>query len=111
MEWCWRLLSRYTMSMHYLSNILVEIDGHRAQAESYGTAVHRGDKQHPERNLVVGFRFVDVLEKRSGQWRIEKRVATTEWVSRHNEQNEWPIPDAMRRGQRDKSDIIYQNWQ
>lgn len=109
-DWCWRLLSRYSMTMHYISNILVEIDGHRALSESYGTAVHRGDKQYPERNLVVGFRFVDVMEKRSGQWRIMRRVATTEWVSRHSEENHWPIPDSMRQGQRNRDDIIYQQW-
>jgi hypothetical protein len=108
--WCWRLLSRYTMTMHYISNILVEIDGDRAQSECYGTAVHRGDQQYPERNLVVGFRFVDVLEKRSGQWRILRRVATTEWVSRQSGDNQWPIPESMRQGQRDVSDIIYQPW-
>ena len=110
LQWCWRLLSRYTSTMHYLSNILVEIEGHRAQAESYGTAVHRGDPRYQERNLVVGFRFVDMLEKRDGEWRILQRVATTEWVSRHTEANEWPIPPGMRRGQRDHSDIIYQSW-
>lgn len=110
LAWCWRLLTRYTSTMHYLANILVEIDDQRAQAESYGTAVHRGDSQYPERNLVIGFRFVDILEKRDGDWRILRRVATTEWVSRHSEVNEWPIPPGMRRGQRDSSDIIYQSW-
>ena len=110
MVWCWRLLSRYTMTMHYISNMLVEIDGNRAQSECYGTAVHRGDQRYPERNLVVGFRFVDVLEKRSGQWRILRRVATTEWVSLQSGETQWPIPETMRQGQRDDSDIIYQPW-
>lgn len=110
MVWCWRLLSRYTMTMHYMSNMLIEIDDQRAQSECYGTAVHRGESQYPERNLVVGFRFVDVLEKRCGHWRILRRVATTEWVSHHSSENHWPIPESMRQGQRDGSDIIYQSW-
>lgn len=110
LEWCWRLLQKYTMSMHYLSNCKIDIDGDRARAESYGTAVHRGKSQLPEHNLTTGFRFIDILERRNGQWKIFRRVATTEWVRQNLPEQDWPIPDLLRQGSRDMNDPIYSEW-
>src|SRR5579864_9251358 len=48
LTWVWRLLERYTMTMHYIANQLVEPLGEgRARCESYGVAVHRTDRGEP----------------------------------------------------------------
>src|SRR5436190_257230 len=87
--WAWRLLGRYDTTMHFLGNMLVEFDGddvHTARAETYGIAFHRSADPDPRRNLIIGFRYVDRFERRpvdaggDPQWRIARRVCTTEWV-------------------------------
>jgi hypothetical protein len=74
-------LGRFERTMHFLGHILVEVDGNRARSESYAVAYHRlperGEK--PERDYVVGFRYVDDFEARGGEWRIANRVCVFEW--------------------------------
>lgn len=110
LQWCWKLLRRYDRTMHYLTNILIEIDGDNAQAESYGVALHEGDPEYQERNLSVGFRFIDVFERREGEWKILKRVATTEWTQINTPESRFTISDALRRGQRGREDALYDAW-
>lgn len=108
--WCWKLLRRYDRTMHYLSNTLIDIDKGKAQVESYGVALHEGAAQYPERNLTVGFRFVDIFEYRGSQWKILHRVATTEWAQVNTPESRFPLSNQLRRGARDKTDILYQPW-
>ncbi len=111
MRWLWRVLSRYTSTMHFLGNILVEFAPARAdlaRAETYGIAFHRTDGGPLAGNLIVGFRFIDRFERRPGSWRIAHRVATTEWA--YTPDRHWPIPPDMLRGSRDRTDPVYADW-
>lgn len=109
--WAFRLLRRYGTTMHYLSNVLVEVAGDVALAESYGVAVHRGPEGEPfdpKLNLTSGFRFVDRFERRGDTgWRIAARVATTEWSRLDDEAGRWAVPDHLRRGARDGTDPVW----
>jgi len=111
LEWAWRLLGRYTTTMHYLGNLLVEFDPDRpgwARSEAYGVAVHRTDDGEPRGNLTVGFRFIDDFARRGARgWRISRRVATTEWVRADRVEDRWPIPSGMPTGRRDGADPVY----
>lgn len=109
-EWCFRVASRYSMAMHFIGNVLIEIEGDdSARAETYGTSYHRTDGAGPEGNLTVGFRYVDRFERREDRlWKIARRICTTEWVRVDDTPNQWPIPEGMRRGQRDRTDAIYE---
>jgi hypothetical protein len=109
-EWAFRLLGRYRSTMHFLGNMLIEphdSDRDRAAAESYGIAFHRSDDPDPRRNLIIGFRYIDRFERRAGDWRIAKRVCTTEWVQTDSPERHWPIPDGMLQGSRDRTDPVY----
>jgi hypothetical protein len=66
--------------------------------------------QFPERNLTVGFRFIDVFECRDGQWRILRRTATTEWAEHNHADQRFAISPRLRRGERGKTDALYQPW-
>jgi len=111
LTWVWRILDRYTLTMHYVANQLVEAHGSdRARCESYGMAVHRTDGGEARGNLTTGFRFVDDFERRGGEWRIVRRLATTEWVRVEHEADRWPIPAGMLTGRRDRSDPVYAPW-
>ncbi len=106
-DWAFRLLARYSVTMHCVANVLVELRGAAAVSESYGVAFHRSDDPRPELNLVTGFRFVDRFERRDGAWRIARRVATTEWSRVDERGSWWPLGEGLRRGQRDRGDVLY----
>ena len=67
--------------VHVLGNILVELRGDAAAAESYFVAfqeerARNGDAQE---TLLCG-RYVDRLERRGGEWRIAARTVTYDWM-------------------------------
>jgi hypothetical protein len=113
LDWVWRVLGRYTSTMHLVGNLLVERngDGH-ARVETYGIAFHRTDGGDAAGNLVTGFRFVDDFAHRSvdggpASWRIASRVAITDWVRVDRPDDQWPIPPGMLTGRRDHDDPVY----
>jgi hypothetical protein len=112
LEWVFRLLGRYEVTMHFVGNLLVEVspdDPDVARSETYGIAFHRGGDDDPRLNLMTGFRYVDRFERRAGEWRIARRVAVTEWSRVDDREHWWPIPDGMRTGVRDGTDPVY-DW-
>ena len=107
LAWVWPLLRRYTMTMHFVGNLLVEVDGDVAAAESYGIAFHRSDAGRPNLNLITGFRFLDRFERRQGSWRIARRTAVTEWSRVDDEAGRFLPGDSQPRGRRDAEDTSY----
>ena len=110
LEWVFRILGRYEITMHFVGNLLVELDpadADTARAETYGIVFHRSAGDDPRGNLMTGFRYVDRFERRSGDWRIAKRVAVTEWSRIDDREQWWPIPDGMLTGRRDRTDVVY----
>jgi SnoaL-like domain len=109
-DWVRPLLAKYSMTMHFVGNLLVELDApDRARVETYGIAVHRGDPSEPAQNLTTGFRFVDRFERRSepGDWRIARRVATTEWSRVDDPSGWWEPPASFRRGTDGPDDALF----
>ena len=114
--WVFRVVARYSMSMHFIGNVLVDfadtpegaVAPTLARAESYGISHHRTQGGEPRANLIIGFRYIDRFERRAGNgWRIASRVATTEWVRVDDAANQWPIPEGMRTGRRDGTDLVF----
>ena len=107
--WAFRLLGRYASTMHLVANHLVNLAGDVAVAETYGISHHRSDDPDPRRNLTVGFRYLDRLERRDGgPWLIARRIATTEWVNAAVEGSRWPIPATDVIGRRGPEDPLYE---
>jgi hypothetical protein len=107
--WAFRLLRRYDATMHLVANHLCTVAGSTAVAETYGVAHHRSTDPDPTRNLTVGFRFLDRVERRDGgPWLIARRIATTEWVAAPGEGSRWPVPDGSAVGRRDGDDPLYE---
>jgi hypothetical protein len=105
--WVARLLARFESTMHFLGNVLIEVDGSAAVAETYALAFHRSAEAKPSLNLVIGVRYVDRFEKRRGVWKIAKRVCVTEWSRVDDEAGRFPIAAGHLRGARDRSDAVY----
>ena len=107
-DWAFRVIARHAATFHFIGNVLIELEGRRARAESYGISIHTSTSDEPERNLLVGFRYVDRFEQRDGNWRIAKRVATTDWTRVAPPEDRWPLPDGIPVGRRDRSDAVYE---
>lgn len=113
--WAFRLLERYDSTMHLIANHLATFPSRGAGttptvavAETYGIAFHRSSDPDPRRNLTVGFRYLDRLERRDGgPWLIASRIATTEWVRAAVPEESWPIPDDSAVGRRDGDDPLH----
>jgi hypothetical protein len=79
-----RFLPKYAATMHFLGNMLIEVDGTEdgsvARAETYAVAYHRlPTEDGGARDDVWGIRYVDRFERRNGEWRISYRVVAQEW--------------------------------
>lgn len=104
-------LQAFDSTSHFVGNVLVDLaDGHddRARCETYAMAFHRvparGD--HPQRDHVVGLRYIDDFEHRDGHWRIAHRVCVFDWT-RTDPVAGWQFPDAFRRGRPDAGDVVF----
>jgi hypothetical protein len=109
--WLGRVLPRFAGTMHMVGNQLIEVDGDTARSETYGMAHHWGEPaSDPALNFVSGFRYVDRMERRDGEWRIAERWAVREWTRSipaetvRPKEGEGPTP------KRDRSDPVYLGW-
>ncbi len=106
-------------TQHHITNILIEIDGDIAWAESYLIAYHRF-LEDPQSLLEFGARYVDRMERRSGEWRIAHRTIVYDWSRVSPVPEEYPGkhlisssrerpagPESFVHGRRDRSDEAY----
>jgi hypothetical protein len=67
--------------VHLLGNILIELHGDVAAAESYFLAFQEEPAaEGGARETLLCGRYVDRFEKREGDWRIAARTVTYDWV-------------------------------
>jgi hypothetical protein len=75
-----KFLQTCDATMHFMGNMLIEIDGDRARAETYAVAYHRFTVADGSgKDDVWGIRYVDRFEQRAGAWKIAYRVVAQEW--------------------------------
>lgn len=67
---------RFRLHAHHITNITCDIDGDVAHCESYNIGVFLSEDQ--KRTSFVSARYVDLLERRDGEWRIVQRRAMTD---------------------------------
>jgi SnoaL-like protein len=89
---------------HFISNILIELDGEAASAESYFLAVQRAIGA--DKPSVAGGRYLDRFERRQAEWLISRRLVIVDWTLPEAD------PTATRdslfpRGRRDRTDPSY----
>ena len=101
-------LPRWTATQHFMGNMLIEVDGQVARAETYAVAYHRReDAAGNGKDDIMGIRYVDRFEQRDGEWRIAHRVVATEW------RRVDPVSGARGRGEigvwgsRDEKDVLH----
>ena len=72
------LQDNYELTRHALSNMLIDLQASRARCETYVTADHLLPGAALE--MCFGGRYLDLLEKRDGQWRILHRRVVMDWA-------------------------------
>jgi hypothetical protein len=68
----------YTAHTHFITNTRAEIDGDVAHAESYVLFVLK--RKDGDGVDIGGGRYIDRLERRTGDWRIAARELLVEWL-------------------------------
>jgi hypothetical protein len=109
--WLGKVLTRFTGTMHMVGNQLIEVRGDTAQSETYGMAHHWGEPATDSRlNFVSGFRYVDRMHRRDGEWRIAERWAVREWTRTIPAETVRPKEGEGPSPKRDRYDPVYLSW-
>ena len=114
------LVAELDHTQHHISNVSVELVGDIAHTEAYFLAYHRvGPKgwspfsqARPGEDVLIGGRYRDRFERRSGAWRIAHRRGIYEW-SKIGPAADNGIDQQCNfyRGRRDQTDWIYNRYQ
>ncbi|MBF7015256.1 nuclear transport factor 2 family protein (plasmid) [Novosphingobium resinovorum] len=108
--WVLPLLAGMERTQHLIGNVLVEVQGTRAVAESYFVASHdlTDTSGNPARMTTAG-RYLDEFRKHEGQWRIFHRRAVYDWNANEPRTDNWDRSASSPRdfGKPDRSDSVF----
>jgi hypothetical protein len=73
----------FPVTMHYMGNQMVEVEGDSGYVESYCVAFHWKSAEQPggdhPQNLVVGVRYHDTMKRVGDKWIIARRKVDPDW--------------------------------
>jgi hypothetical protein len=101
------LEEQYELTRHSLSNTLIVFTGDNARTESVVSAAHllRGGQEE----LLFYGRYLDLLHRRDGQWKLQHRQVVMDWSNRlpvKDERGSDAFADLAKGGHRD-NDPLY----
>jgi hypothetical protein len=67
------------VTQHVLGQSYFEVKGTTAKVETQVVSYHRIDMGTEHRDTVIGGRYLDVFDKRGGDWRIAARTMLYDW--------------------------------
>lgn len=98
----------YKVSQHHLTNILIELHGDTAYAESYAMNFLIIERNGRDFTRSLGARYIDRFERRNGEWRIAHRVMVHDWSRLDPVEEAWPPGKAdFIQGERNEHDMVY----
>lgn len=106
------ILAQLELSIHSLSNPLIELSGSRAFVETHWSVIHRLKRRGKVTDLWHQGRYLDEFELRDGQWKILARVSLLDAersINAANFLNLVPMdnPNRVHTGQRGATDPVY----
>lgn len=105
-----KIIQGTKLERHQITNIMIEVDGDVALAESQYEAYHRqSDPETGEdEDYFQGGRFIDRFERRGGEWRIAARIGLVDFerVESVSERNIGRLPP-IARSKRFPEDELY----
>ena len=69
---------------HNVTTHNIELDGDRAEGETYILAFHKVSTEEGSFDLLIGGRYFDRYEKRQGVWKFAHRAVVADWANLHN---------------------------
>jgi SnoaL-like domain len=83
-----------TNTQHHIGQSHIELDGETAKVETQVISYHRIDygvegNAADEHDTVIGGRYLDVFEKRDGDWRIASRTMLYDWYQDWGASIDW----------------------
>jgi SnoaL-like domain len=102
-------LAAYERTLHFVGNILIELDGDTARSETYTIAHHVTNEQHEWAGafVLVYMRYIDDFQRRDDRWGVARRVVSYEWLRRDTGGGFEPFPAGTMVGTRDRGDPIW----
>ncbi|KUR73466.1 hypothetical protein AQZ52_00310 [Novosphingobium fuchskuhlense] len=85
-------LAAMRRTQHFLGNMLIDIDGAQAAAETYCRAWHEVDGPDGPAEMEVGGRYLDRLERRGDEWRLLHRRYVLDWSRNGPSTAQWDGP-------------------
>lgn len=93
---------------HLLGQSFIEIEGDRAMCETYFQVCESSSRDKPTDDLrLLGGRYVDVVEKRDGVWRIAHRDVVVDWSASLHDVDRYPGVEAFTAGDHAPKDYSY----
>lgn len=77
------------VTLHTLGQSLIDLKGDKAVVETHVTSYHRIDMGGQERDIVIGGRYLDRMEKRNQEWRIAHRTMLYDWLKDFGQSVDW----------------------
>ena len=74
---------------HVLGQSVIRLQADTALVETHTTNYHRIDMGEQERDVVLGGRYLDRLERRDGEWRIARRTMLYDWLQDQGVSVDW----------------------
>jgi SnoaL-like domain len=87
--WCVPGSPMISVTQHMLGQTMIALRGDSAKAETYVQSYHRVVAEGVDRDTAMGGRYLDVLEKRDGEWRIASRIMLYDWDRDLGEAADW----------------------
>jgi len=77
------------VTLHTLGQSLIDLRGASAFVETHVTAYHRIDMEGQQRDVVIGGRYLDRMQKRGREWRIAHRIMINDWLKDFGRSVDW----------------------
>ena len=105
-------LAKLSASTHSISNPTIRLTGEQADVQCQWSVVHRLDGMTAATDLWHQGRYIDLFERRSGEWRIARRVVIYDcerWLRTADLQSlaKENSPERLLQGRRDRRDPGY----
>lgn len=111
-DYVFPILNQLDLCIHSLSNPIIKIDENKALVETQWFVIHRLRRWFGITDLCHNGRYLDIFEKRDGQWKILHRMAVLDaerWLNTADLQKFIPDshPNKQHTGKNNKSDYSY----
>jgi hypothetical protein len=77
------------LTLHTLGQSLIDVNGDQAVVETHVQAYHRVQVDQHDRDIVLGGRYLDQMERRDGEWRIMHRKLLCDWLNDLGRSVDW----------------------